>query len=77
MQLHAPDERVPVHVSVVLAVTVTVPVGVPPVPVTLKLIVTACPVVDGFGELPVIVVVDAVLVLEVTFTVTMSCGAGL
>ena len=73
----APAERVPEQVTVValsVAVTVTEPVGVPPVPVTLKLTETDWPTVEGFGELAVMVVVEAALVAVVVVT---TCGAAL
>lgn len=61
-QLPAPAPSVPVQVSRVLAVTVTLPAGVPLLPVTVKTMVTAAPVFDGFGELDVILVVETILV---------------
>ncbi len=41
---------------------VTLPVGVPLLPVTVNVIVTACPTTDGLGVCAVIVVVGARLV---------------
>jgi hypothetical protein len=49
-QLPAPDDRVPVQDSPVLAFTVTDPVGPAPVPLTEKLMATACWREEGLGE---------------------------
>jgi hypothetical protein len=53
---------VPVQDSLVLAVMVTEPVGPAPPPATVKLIVTDCCRVEGFGVFEVILVVLAALV---------------
>lgn len=55
-QLPVPLVSVPVHPGPVVLDTVTVPLGVP-VPVTLNDTVTAWLIVEGFGEVVVIVVV--------------------
>ena len=73
MQLPAPAvSEVIVQLSPVVALTCTLPVGVP-LPVTDTLIVTACPVTEGFGvfEVMVVVVVAFSAVVE-----ALAYGAG-
>ena len=59
---------VPEQDSRVLAVTVTEPVGPLPGPVTVKLMVTGCCALEGFGLVEVIVVE---LAARLTFSVAM------
>jgi hypothetical protein len=65
-----PDGAAAEQVSPVFALTVTVPVGndAPTTPATLKPTTTGVPVLAGFGEIDVIVVVlDACVTVSETF----------